>query len=98
MISLRYSRRIRQAFSVTISRTRALTYPVGVLLLVLGLQRTVLSQSDDFNDGDDIGWVHFDLGASTYSFPDDGFAGKAYRIFSPAPGNTNLGPARAFSY
>jgi hypothetical protein len=98
MISLRYPRRTRQAFSGAISGTRAVTCPVAVLLIVIGLQGAALGQSDDFNDGDDIGWVHFDPGTSTYSFPDDRFAGKAYRILSSVPGNTNLGPARAFSY
>ena len=57
----------------------------------------------DFNNGNDSGWTHFDLSAagqpgSTYSFPPDGSGGYAYRIFSPAPTVTSVGPARTLSY
>jgi hypothetical protein len=62
-------------------------------------------QTDDFNDGDDAGWVRFGLdaagppfSAASYSFPDDGFGGKGYRIAVPAPPVPDAGPARAFSY
>ena len=74
----------------------------AALLIGLGMLPRVSAQSDDFNDGNDTGWVHFGLSvvgaAATYSFPDDGFGGKAYRIQSPAPPVPNAGPARSFSY
>lgn len=62
-----------------------------------------LAQTDDFDDGNDDGWTrHNSLSvipgvSPTYSFPDDGFGGKAYRIQSPAPPIADAGPARAFS-
>ena len=60
------------------------------------------AQQDDFNDGNDAGWVHFGLNAvgaaATYSFPDVGPGDKAYRVQSPAPPIPDAGPARSFSY
>jgi len=80
-----------------------LAYSVTFLLSLLAVQTNVCGQSDDFNDGNDNGWTHLDLSAagqapSIYTFPPDGTGGKAYRIFSPAPSATNVGPARTFSY
>ncbi|HXT39948.1 MAG TPA: hypothetical protein VN887_07995, partial [Candidatus Angelobacter sp.] len=75
--------------------------------LIFGWQKIAMGQSDDFNDGNDTGWVHLDINTGTmgqipsgasYTFPDDGFGGKAYRIQSPAPPVPDAGPARAFSY
>ena len=76
---------------------------MALLLVIFGWQRMALGQPDDFNDGNDTEWVRFGLDSAglppaNYSFPDDGFGGKAYRIATPAPPVTNAGPARAFSY
>ena len=80
-------------------------WAVLVLAGLGGIQRAS-GQSDDFDDGNDTGWVRFDLNSGTggqlpgasYTFPDDGFGGKAYHILTPAPPVPNAGPARAFSY
>lgn len=61
------------------------------------------AQSYDFNNGNDTGWTHLDLSAAglppaTYTFPNDGLGGKAYRIQAPVPPIADAGPARAFSY
>lgn len=71
------------------------------LLTVLSQQ--ALAQSDDFNDGNDAGWTRYALpfyGAPTYSFPDDGSGGKAYKIYAPPTGSDlyGLGNARAGSF
>ncbi len=73
------------------------------LSLLLVSRICCLAQSDDFNDGNDAGWVRFNplsvVGTTpTYSFPNDSFGGRAYRIQSPAPPVPNAGPARAFTY
>src|SRR6185295_4920639 len=77
----------------------------GLVALVLGWQPFARAQTDDFNDGDDAGWTHLDLSAvgfpaslTSYTFPDDGLGGKAYRIHSSAPPIPDAGPARAFGY
>ncbi|MBU6399854.1 MAG: hypothetical protein KGS61_06010 [Verrucomicrobia bacterium] len=64
------------------------------------------AQVDNFNSGSDTNWTHLDLNSgtggqlpgATFSFPSDGFGGKAYRIQAPAPPVPDAGPARAFSY
>src|SRR6185437_14193297 len=81
---------------------------VAAASLMFGWQKIAMGQSDDFNDGNDTGWVHLDLGTGTqgfypganYSFPGDNLVGTAYRIAAPAPPDEQLGegPARAFSY
>src|SRR5438552_13274739 len=83
----------------------SLAYVSSLVITLLALQPNARGQSDDFNDGDDNGWTRFDLSAppagfpaSTYSFPDDGSGGKAYRIFSPAPPSGDYGPARFGSF
>ncbi|HKS36449.1 MAG TPA: hypothetical protein VJW76_04610 [Verrucomicrobiae bacterium] len=72
------------------------------MLAVSGTGTTARAQSDDFNDGNDAGWQKLDLTVvgrpATFSFPDDGTGGKAYRILTPAPPVPDGGPARAFSY
>ena len=91
----------RSRFSETVSHTHRI---IGwAFLLMLAGQRLAFGQTDDFNDSNDTGWVRFGLDAAglppaTYSFPDDSFGGKAYRILVPAPPIPNAGPARAFSY
>src|SRR6266542_2385922 len=80
-------------------------WAVLVLAGLGGIQRAS-GPSDDFDDGNDTGWVRFALNSGTggqlpgasYTFPDDGFGGKAYHILPPAPPVPNAGPARAFSY
>lgn len=56
----------------------------AVAVATFGLAPALLAQSDDFDDGNDDGWVHINPvemfgGATTYSFP-DGPTGKGYRI------------------
>src|SRR5258708_2235667 len=81
-----FSPSLNISFSVfsTEMLTSAVVY--AALLIGFGMVPRVCAQSDDFNDGNDAGWVHFGLNAvgaaATYSFPDDGFGGKAYRIQS----------------
>lgn len=70
-------------------------------MLVAALH-TGFGQTENFNDGNDDGWIHFaPLEAfgfpSTFSFPEDGLGGKAYRIQSSAPTIALFGPARAGS-
>lgn len=73
-------------------------------LLAAVLTPAALAESDDFNDGNDAGWSRLDLNGvfgaelSTYTFPDDGHGGKAYRLQSKAPPALAAGPARAFGY
>src|SRR5439155_27090182 len=76
-----------------------------VWLLMFGWQQMARGQTDDFNDGNDDGWMHLDLSAppanfppATHSYPDDDFGGKAYRILVPAPPDPGSGPARESSY
>ena len=76
---------------------------LAIMLMLFGRTSSALGQSDDFNDGNDGGWVHLGLDAAglppaTLSYPDDGFGGKAYRIFIAAPPVGDAGPARSFSY
>ena len=63
--------------------------------------------TDSFNSGIETGWSHFDLSVAglpggpygTYTFPDDGKGGRAYRINSYAsPDPETYGPGRAFSF
>src|SRR5438128_464008 len=72
----------------------------SLLLLMFCWQQMARGQTDDFNDGNDGGWMHLDLSAppanfppATNSYPDDDFGGKAYRIFTPAPPDPGFGPA-----
>ncbi len=66
---------------------------------------SALAQTDDFNDGNTTGWLHYDLtsaglpaGLVQYSFPDDGNGGKAFRMKCLAPPIPDAGPARAFFF
>lgn len=82
----------------------------GLLLFLLCAAPLPLrAQSADFNAGNDSGWQHYTLpdmpafgyyGAATYSFPDDGAGGKAYRIYTPPITNDVIGArnARAGSF
>jgi len=56
------------------------------------------AQSVDFNTGTDAGWTRYTLPAvygATFSFPDDGAGGKAYRIAAPPTGDDPYGVANA---
>ena len=73
------------------------------LLILSVFQSQLCAQSDDFDDGNDMGWIRYSpltiLGApATFSFPSDGLGGKAYRLQCPAPPVADAGPARALSY
>lgn len=66
-------------------------FSVGLLLLVAGLSLVdpLQAQTDDFDDGDDVGWERYDrTGTSTFSFPNGGYhiegvyAGTAPLVFS----------------
>ena len=69
-------------------------------LMLASLPATVLAETDNFNDGDDVGWTRYNpLGSfgvpAVFSFPAGG-----YRIqtTAPSPNPQALGPARAGSY
>ncbi|MBI3849212.1 MAG: hypothetical protein HY298_02815 [Verrucomicrobia bacterium] len=76
----------------------------GLLLLCLGLPSPLLGQlaiTDDFNDGDDLGWTRYTPAAAppfnavaTFSFPADGVGGKAYEMFGGPPADVTAGPTR----
>jgi hypothetical protein len=72
------------------------TLLLRALLLTFVCQRIAFGQSDDFNDRDDNGWARYNpLGNATFSFPNDNFGGKAYRMQSPVSPNESFGPGRA---
>lgn len=67
------------------------------------------ADADNFDDGNDDGWIRFDLTEplnsfgipgtyAEYDFPDDGSGGRAFRIRSYAPPLGDAGPGRAFAY
>ncbi|MCX8108605.1 MAG: hypothetical protein N3G20_07360, partial [Verrucomicrobiae bacterium] len=61
------------------------------------------ADSFNFNAGNDNGWTRYTLPgpyAATFSFPDDGMGGKAYKIYAPPTGSDpwGLGNARAGSF
>jgi hypothetical protein len=79
----------------------------AIVALALGLAGAATTglqaQTDDFNDGNDAGWTHFDLGGlglngAQYTFPADGAGGRAYRIYAPPPLVDVGAPALAISY
>src|SRR2546425_243442 len=75
------------------------TILLPALLLIFVCHPIAVGQSDDFNDGDDNGWVRYDpLGTATFSFINDNFGGKAYRIQSAASTNASSGTGRALGY
>src|SRR5439155_23012918 len=76
------------------------TILLPALLLVFVCHPIAVGQSDDFNDGDDNGWVRYNpFGTATFSFiTNDNFGGKAYRIQSAASPNASSGPGRALGY
>lgn len=94
--------------SLPFFRRTVVTRPVKLWLLILAGCMSIVpddlrAQSDDFDDGNDSGWTRYSpltlLGAPvTFSFPNDGLGGKAYRLQCPAPSLADFGPARALSY
>src|SRR6266699_3869379 len=57
------------------------TILLPALLLIFVCHPIAVGQSDDFNDGDDNGWVRYNpLGTATFSFTKHNFGGKDYRI------------------
>src|SRR6266542_2443405 len=71
------------------------TILLPAVLLIFACQHIAFGQSDDFNDGNDNGWAHFDpFGTATFTFPNDNFGGKAYRIQCAASPNASFGPGR----
>ena len=72
----------------------------GIFSLLLGAVPVALvAQSDDFNDGNDVGWTHYSP-LAPYGVPGVfGFPNGGYRIqtTSPSPSPTQLGNARAGS-
>src|SRR5688572_7192038 len=84
------------SFSGARSLVSRRTLLLPALLLGFVCQHIAVGQSDDFNDGDDNGWVRYNpLGTATFSFPGDSFADKDYRIQSAASPNASFGPGRA---
>jgi hypothetical protein len=94
---------LEAVFAVPATSLRRLTCGV-VMALMLAAGGPTWGQDfeDDFDDGTDDGWSKLDLtpigSPATFSFPDDGAGGQAYRIFAPPPALAGFGPARAFSY
>ncbi|MBI4657670.1 MAG: hypothetical protein HY735_02270 [Verrucomicrobia bacterium] len=87
------------------SRLRNIPFerPLSVLFLLVLFPLRISAQSDDFDDGNDAGWIRYSpltlLGAPVkFGFPDDGLGGKAYLFEAPAPPIAEAGPARALSY
>ncbi len=72
-------------------------------LVSVALAPPLAGQTSDFNAGNDNGWTKYTLpyyGQATYSYPDDGQGGKAYRIYAPPTGDDpyQMGNARAGSF
>src|SRR2546426_7047920 len=67
-----------------------------VAAMILWQLPAAKGQSDDFNDGDDLGWTHYDP-ISAVAGPRATFTvtNGAYRIRTIASPNTAYGPARA---
>src|SRR2546422_3786624 len=97
-----FSPSLNVSFSGRSTRRAKPEFVFVALLIGLGMLPRAAAQQDDFNDGNDAGWVHFGLNAvgaaATYSFPDVRPGDKAYRVQSPAPPIPDAGPARSFSY
>jgi hypothetical protein len=75
------------------------TILLPALLLIFVCRQIAVGQSDDFNDGDDNGWMRYNpLGTATFSFTNDNLGGKAYRIQSAASPNASSGAGRALGY
>lgn len=63
------------------------------LILSLGVQAAIV---DNFNDGNDLGWVRYNpVGVGTYSFPDGGYRVQASAALNPDTGEGRAGSIRA---
>ncbi len=72
-------------FKPLVSTCFPLAAALGLALLAASGPR-LAAQSFDFNSGNDSGWTRYSLPAiwaATFSFPDDGEGGKAYKIYAP---------------
>ncbi|MBP7949165.1 MAG: hypothetical protein KA004_05870 [Verrucomicrobiales bacterium] len=77
------------------------TLTTGLALATLLSTASAVTISDDFNDGNDTGWTHYEPlsgfgSGGTYTFP----GGNSYNIATsaPSPNPGGLGPARAGSF
>ena len=57
----------------------------------------LLAQSDNFDDGNDTGWLRSSVPPATFTFPADPLGGHAFRL-QGVPGTTGDTNARAFAY
>jgi hypothetical protein len=83
--------------------TRFAAIPAATAISIFAAAGAHAGDFDNFNDGKDTGWNHFDLNAvfgsvAHYSFPPDGHGGLAYRLKADVPPVNAAGPARIFSY
>ena len=78
---------------------RALLAILGTALWNLGGPATVQAQLDDFNDGNDDGWTHYDPIAGAGAGPQDlwTFPAGGYRLQAAATPNAAFGPGRVAS-
>ena len=71
------------------------------LTLSISLPTLLVAQTDDFNDGDDVGWLRYDpistqiqLPQNTWTFPSDGYRLQAAPTPNPAGGPGRVGSFR----
>jgi hypothetical protein len=86
-----------RSLRITMNRLRSLSAALCCALLLGAAAPRMRAQTvvDNFNDGSDSAWTHYNpLGNGIYSFPD----GDTYSIQAPQPGTSAFGPARAGSY
>ncbi len=74
--------------------------PAVVIVALVGASEHTFALADDFNDGNDNGWMRYDplaavgADAAVFSFPDGGYRIQA----SVSPDEGTLGPGRAASF
>ena len=63
---------------------------LAIVLLSIAVTICLRAQTDDFDDGNDLGWSKITATnfPATYSFPSDAFGGKAYRLQGGVPAGT----------
>jgi hypothetical protein len=78
---------------------------VALASVSTALRAQVISITDDFNDGNDVGWVHYAPiatppfnAAASWTFPSDGSGGFGYRIYGGPPQDTTGGPTRVGAF
>jgi len=81
------------------TRRRTLHTALAACLVGFALPNSAWTQTDDFADGNDDGWTHYDplkgVGGTPATFE---VASGAYRIHAPPTPNPAYGPARAGVY